>query len=203
VTYVGDGVPGIGSCTILVSRSGGNVVRVNLTWEEVYCEIATTAWRLDDASSEVTIDNSNFNADCEVFHGSCMANRNIFSITHTLAQPLVVGDEIYFSQWLFAQIVNWAYQDYPIAGWKYRVCLFTPEEGEPTVDGSFQMEWYGEQPSEENSARTPYIGGTIASGGTSVTITIHFNMPADTTQPAGNNFINNHDVLLKNSVRND
>jgi hypothetical protein len=27
-------------------------------------------------------------------------------------------------------------------------------------------------------------------------------MPADTTQPAGNNFINNHDVLLKNSVRN-
>ena len=202
MTYVGDGVPGIGSCTILVTRSG-NIVRVNLTWEEVYCEIATTAWRLDDASSEVTIDNSNFNADCEVFHGSCMANRNIFSITHTLAQPLVVGDEIYFSQWLFAQIVNWAYQDYPIAGWKYRVCLITPEEGEPSVDGSFQMEWYGEQPSEENSARTPYIGGVIASGGTSMTITIHFNMPADTTQPAGNNFINNHDVLLKNSVRND
>jgi hypothetical protein len=198
MTYVGDGVPGIGSCTILVSRSGGNIVRVNLTWEEVYCEIATIAWRLDDASSEVTIDNSNFNADCEVFHGSCMANRNIFSITHTFAQPLVAGDEIYFSQWLFAQIVNWSYQDYPIAGWKYRVCLGAEE----SVDGTFQMEWYGEQPSEENSARTPYIGCVIASGGTSVTITIEFNMPADTTQPAGNNFINNHDVLLKNSVRN-
>jgi hypothetical protein len=202
LTYVGDGVPGIGSCTILVSRSGGVVTRVNLTWEEVYCEIATTAWSLDDASSIVDIDNSTFNADCEVFHGSCMANRNIFSITHTLAQPLVVGDEIYFSQWLFAQIVNWAYQDYPVAGWKYRVCLFTPEEGEPSVDGTFQMEWYGEQPSEENSAQTPYIGCVIASGGTTITITIEFNMPADTTQPAGNNFINNHDVLLKNSVRN-
>jgi hypothetical protein len=191
-------VPGIGSCTILVSRSGGNVVRVNLTWEEVYCEIATTAWSLDDASSIVDIDNSTFNADCEVFHGSCMANRNIFSITHTLAQPLVVGDEIYFSQWLFAQIVNWAYQDYPVAGWKYRVCLGEEE----TVDGTFQMEWYGEQPSEENSAQTPYIGCVIGTGGTTITITIQFNMPADTTQPAGNNFINNHDVLLKNSVRN-
>jgi hypothetical protein len=198
LTYVGDGVPGIGSCTILVSRSGGVVTRVNLTWEEVYCEIATTAWSLDDASSIVDIDNSTFNADCEVFHGSCMANRNIFSITHTLAQPLVVGDEIYFSQWLFAQIVNWAYQDYPVAGWKYRVCLGEEE----TVDGTFQMEWYGEQPSEENSAQTPYIGCVIASGGTTITITIEFNMPADTTQPAGNNFINNHDVLLKNSVRN-
>jgi hypothetical protein len=197
MTYVGDGAPGIGSCTILVTRSG-NIVRVNLTWEEVYCEIATTAWSLDDASSIVDIDNFTFNADCEVFHGSCMANRNIFSITHTLAQPLVVGDEIYFSQWLFAQIVNWAYQDYPVAGWKYRVCLGEEE----TVDGTFQMEWYGEQPSEENSAQTPYIGCVIASGGTSVTITIQFNMPADTTQPAGNNFINNHDVLLKNSVRN-
>jgi len=202
LTYVGDGVPGIGSCTILVSRSGGNVVRVNLTWEEVYCELTTTSWSLDDASSIVDIDNSTFNADCDVFHGSCMANRNTFSITHTLAQPLVVGDEIYFSQWLFAQIVNWTYQDYPVAGWKYRVCLFTPEEGEPSVDGTFQMEWYGEQPSEENSAQTPYIGCVIASGGTSLTITIQFNMPADTTQPAGNNFIANHDVLLKNSVRN-
>jgi hypothetical protein len=191
-------VPGIGSCTILVSRSGGNVVRVNLTWEEVYCEIATTAWRLDDASSIVDIDNSTFNADCEVFHGSCMANRSIFSITHTLAQSLVAGDEIYFSQWLFAQIVNWTYQDYPVAGWKYRVCLGEEE----TVDGTFQMEWYGEQPNEENSAQTPYIGCVIGSGGTTITITIEFNMPADTTQPAGNNFINNHDVLLKNSVRN-
>jgi hypothetical protein len=202
LTYVGDGVPGIGSCTILASRSGGNVVRVNLTWEEVYCELTTTAWSLDDASSIVEIDNSTFDAGCEVFHGSCMANRNIFSITHTLTQPLVVGDEIYFSQWLFAQIVNWAYQDYPVAGWKYRVCLFTPEEGEPSVDGTFKMEWYGEQPSEENSAQTPYIGCVIGSGGTTITITIQFNMPADTTQPAGNNFINNHDVLLKNSVRN-
>jgi hypothetical protein len=198
LTYVGDGVPGIGSCTILVSRSGGNVMRVNLTWEEVYCELTTTAWSLDDASEIVEIDNENFNAGCDVFHGSCMANRNIFSITHTLAQPLVVGDEIYFSQWLFAQIVNWTYQDYPVAGWKYRVCLGEEE----SVDGTFEMEWYGEQPSEENSADSPYVDCVIGSGGTTITITIQFNMPADTTQPAGNNFINNHDVLLKNSVRN-
>jgi hypothetical protein len=198
LTYVGDGVPGIGSCTILVSRSGGNVMRVNLTWEEVYCEIATTAWSLDDASEIVEIDNENFNAGCDVYYGSCMANRNIFSITHSLAQPLIVGDEIYFSQWLFAQIVNWTYQDYPVAGWKYRVCLGEEE----SVDGTFEMEWYGEQPSEENSADSPYVDCVIGSGGTTITITIQFNMPADTTQPAGNNFINNHDVLLKNSVRN-
>jgi hypothetical protein len=198
LTYVGDGVPGIGSCTILVSRSGGNVMRVNLTWEEVYCELTTTAWSLDDASEIVEIDNENFNAGCDVYYGSCMANRNIFSITHSLAQPLIVGDEIYFSQWLFAQIVNWTYQDYPVAGWKYRVCLGEEE----SVDGTFEMEWYGEQPSEENSADSPYVDCVIGSGGTTITITIQFNMPADTTQPAGNNFIANHDVLLKNSVRN-
>jgi hypothetical protein len=197
LTYRGNGYPGLGSCLIIV-RVDDIVVRINVTWEEVYCDITTTAWSLDDASEIVEIDSTNFNADCEVFYGSCMANRNIFSITHTLAQPLIVGDEIFFSQWLCAQIVNWDYQNYPIAGWKYRACLGEEEN----VDGTFEMEWYGEQPSEENSADSPYVECIVGGGGTTITITIEFNMPADTTQAPGNNGQSVHDVLLKNSVRN-
>lgn len=199
LTYTGLGYPNDGHCVIYFTNPDGQTTAVNLTWQEVYCEISTTAWTLTDSDGASDISNSTFNADCEVWNRSCMASRHTFTITRTLVQPLVAGDVVYFSQWLFAQIVDWNYGNYPIAGWKYRICTVGGEE--PTVDGTYQMEWYGESPSEENSATTPYVTIAISGGGTSFAITINFNLTQDQLSFNQNATIFNHNNLLANSVR--
>lgn len=200
LTFNGSGVPGFGECLILVTRSGGHVVRVNLKFEEVYCEPALTAFELTDDNGIVGIDETNFNPDCDVYYGSCMGARENLSLVYSLTQPIIAGDVLFLSQWLFAQLSQWNYTDFPTAGWKYRVC--TVDGGEPTVDGTFEMEWYGEQPSEENSADSPYITCIIGSGGATVEFQIKFNMPQDSQIAPSNISLNNNRQLLANAVSN-
>ena len=197
LTFNGSGVPGFGECLILVTRSGGHTVRVNLKFEEVYCEPALTAFDLIDDGGIVEIDETNFNPNCDVYYGSCMGARENLSLVYSLTQPIIAGDVLFLSQWLFAQLSQWNYTDFPTAGWKYRVC--TVEE---TVDGTFQMEWYGEQPSEENSADSPYITCIIGSGGTTVEFQVKFNMPQDSQIAPSNISLNNNRQLLANAVSN-
>lgn len=202
VTFTGNGYPGSGQCLLLVTRSGGHVVRVNITYNEVYCEPLLSTWAIGNDGNAVVINDSTFDHDCEVSHNFCMAQRLNFSKSYTIAQPLVAGDVLFLSQWLFAQMPAWAFQDYPIAGWKYRVCLHTPEEGEPTVDGTFNMEWYGESPSEENSARTPYVSVVISSGGTTIQYQVKFNLGQDLQTEPSNSGVQNSLFLLNNAISN-
>jgi hypothetical protein len=200
LTFNGTGQPGFGECLILVSRSASDVVRVYLKFEEVYCEPTLTAFDLVDDDGIVGIDETTFNPSCDVYYGTCMGARENLSLVYSLTNPIVAGDVLFLSQWLFAQLSQWNYADFPTAGWKYRVCTVDGEE--PTVDGTFQMEWYGEQPSEENSADSPYITCIIGSGGTTVEFQIKFNMPQDTQIAPTNVSLANHRQLLANAVSN-
>lgn len=199
-TYTGQGFPNIGDCTILIT-SGSDTSTVTIRWEEVYCDIATTAWGLKDTNAMIGISNTNFSNDCDIFTQGCMGEAKIHTRHMTVAQPVVPNDELYLSQWLFAQIVNWDYANYPVAGWRYRVCL-NGEVEDPTVDGTFDMEWYGEQPSEENSQNSPFVQVVIWGSGTQIEYTVNFNLPEDSLQPPLNQVIDNHRQLLANSVRN-
>lgn len=198
LTFTGSGYPGFGECLILVTRSGSISVRVLLKFEEVYCEPELTEFILADDAELVGITDTDFNPNCDVYYGTCMGARENLSLTYNLAQPLVVGDVLFFSQWLFAQLAQWNYNDFPTAGWKYRVCVGEEE----SVDGTFEMEWYGEQPSEENSADSPYISCTISNSGGTVQFDIAFNMVQDTQIPPSNVNLANHRQLLANAVSN-
>jgi hypothetical protein len=201
VTLTGLGYPNLGNCFITITIDAVSTV-IQLSWEEVYCPLVASSWELSDSNQLIQITNTNFDANCDTFTQGAMGEAKYIKRTFTLTQPLVAGDELYLSQWLFAQLPAWSFQGYPVAGWKYRVCL-VDGEGEPSVDGTFNMEWYGEQPSEENSQNSPFVQVTISSNGGTVEYNINFNLPQDTLYPPQNNVIANHRQLLANTVRNE
>lgn len=201
LTFNGNGYPANGSCFIEVDFNNRKS-SINLSWQEVYCALGVRSWSLSDSNNLIPINESNFNADCDIFTSGAMGEAKIITRSLTVAQPLVAGDVLYLSQWLFAQVPEWNLNTYPIAGWKYRVCLISEGREEPSVDGTFNMEWYGEQPSEEISQTTPFVQCTIANNGTTVDYTIQFNLPQDTVRKPENNSYDNHRQLLANTVQN-
>jgi hypothetical protein len=201
LTFNGNGYPANGSCFIEVDFNNRKS-SINLSWQEVYCALGVRSWSLSDSNNLIPINESNFNADCDIFTSGAMGEAKIITRSLTVTQPLVAGDVLYLSQWLFAQVPEWNLNTYPIAGWKYRVCLISEGREEPSVDGTFNMEWYGEQPSEEISQTTPFVQCTIANNGTTVDYTIQFNLPQDTVRKPENNAYDNHRQLLANTVQN-
>jgi len=201
LTFNGNGYPANGSCFIEVDFNN-HKSSINLSWQEVYCALTPAGWNLSDTNGFVTVDQDSFNADCDIFTSGAMGEAKIITRTLTLAQPVVAGDVLYLSQWLFAQVPEWNLNTYPIAGWKYRVCLISEGREEPSVDGTFNMEWYGEQPSEEISQTSPFVQCVIASNGASIQYQIKFNLPQDTVRKPENNAYDNHRQLLANTVQN-
>lgn len=202
-TFTGSGFPNNGSCLVIITFNGKTSL-VTIRWQEVYCEPVLSQWKLSDTNEAIRISSDTFSADCDIFTMGAMGEAKTISLTYTVTQPLVPGDELFISQWLFAQLPDWRFQSIPDAGWKYRVCLHTdPEHEEPTVDGTFNMEWYGQQPSEENSQNTPFVSVNISGGGTTIVYAINFNLPQDTVREPGNVVIDNHRQLLANTIQNE
>jgi len=202
-TLNGNGHPSSGSCYVEIEFNS-KVSSINLNWNEVYCDIQPLSWTFGDLNSSVILDSNTFNAECDTTDNYAFAQAVYLQRTLQFAQPLVAGDELFLSQWLFAQIVDWSYQNYPVAGWKTRLCLQPPPEGEePSVDGIYQMEWYGQQPSEENSQDTPYVYATVSGNGSQVIYRVEFNLPEDSLNPPSNFPLANHRILLANSTRNE
>ena len=201
-TLTGLGYPNQGSCYVEIVF-GGQTSSINLTWNEVYCDIGETSWIFGDQNSTIVISESAFNPKCDTTLAYCMGQAVYIQRTLAVAQPLVVGDELYLSQWLFAQLPEWSFQNIPVAGWKARICLYTPEEGEPTVDNTYQMEWYGEQPSEEINHDSPVVFCIVSGNGISITYRVEFNLPQDSIVPPLNQVLSNHRALLANTVRNE
>jgi YVTN family beta-propeller protein len=202
-TFNGNGYPGTGNCFIEVDFNNRKSF-VNLNWNEVYCDIEELDWIFGDLNSSIILQRRTFNAECDTTDNYAFAQAVYLQRDLQVAQPLVAGDELFLSQWLFAQIVDWAYQNYPVAGWKTRICLQPAGEGEdPSVDGTYQMEWYGQQPSEENSQDTPYVFAIVSSGGTNIQYRVEFNLPEDSLNAPSNFPLANHRILLANSTRNE
>jgi hypothetical protein len=201
-TLNGNGYPGSGSCYIEI-KFNNKISSINLNWNEVYCDIKEVSWTFGDLNSSIIIENRTFKADCDITDNYVFAQAVYLQRRLLFNQPLVAGDELFLSQWLFAQIVDWTYQNYPVAGWKTRICLQPAGEGEdPSVDGVYQMEWYGQQPSEENSQDTPYVFATVSNNGGQVLYYVQFNLPEDSINPPSNFPLANHRTLLANSIRN-
>lgn len=202
-TFNGNGYPGTGNCFIEVDFNNRKSF-VNLNWNEVYCDIEELDWIFGDLNSSIILETRTFNAECDITNNYAFAQAVYLQRDLRVAQPLVAGDELFLSQWLFAQIVDWSYQNYPVAGWKTRICLQPAGEGEdPSVDGTYQMEWYGQQPSEENSQDTPYVFAIVSAGGTNIQYRVEFNLPEDSLNPPSNFPLANHRTLLANSIRNE
>lgn len=202
-TFNGNGYPGTGNCFIEVDFNNRKSF-VNLNWNEVYCDIEELDWTFGDLNSSIILQRRTFNAECDTTDNYAFAQAVYLQRDLRVAQPLVAGDELFLSQWLFAQIVDWSYQNYPVAGWKTRICLQPAGEGEdPSVDGTYQMEWYGQQPSEENSQDTPYVFAIVSAGGTNIQYRVEFNLPEDSLNPPSNFPLANHRILLANSTRNE
>lgn len=202
-TFNGNGYPGTGNCFIEVDFNNRKSF-VNLNWNEVYCDIEELDWTFGDLNSSIILQRRTFNAECDTTDNYAFAQAVYLQRDLRVAQPLVAGDELFLSQWLFAQIVDWSYQNYPVAGWKTRICLQPAGEGEdPSVDGTYQMEWYGQQPSEENSQDTPYVYAIVSSGGTNIQYRVEFNLPEDSLNAPSNFPLANHRILLANSTRNE
>lgn len=202
-TFNGNGYPGTGNCFIEVDFNNRKSF-VNLNWNEVYCDIEELDWIFGDLNSSIILQKRTFNAECDTTDNYAFAQAVYLQRDLRVAQPLVAGDELFLSQWLFAQIVDWSYQNYPVAGWKTRICLQPAGEGEdPSVDGTYQMEWYGQQPSEENSQDTPYVFAIVSSGGTNIQYRVEFNLPEDSLNAPSNFPLANHRILLANSTRNE
>ena len=202
-TFNGNGYPGVGNCFIEVDFNNRKSF-VNLNWNEVYCDINPVDWTFGDLNSSIILESRTFNAECDTTDNYVFAQAVYLQRKLIFAQPLVAGDELFLSQWLFAQIVDWSYQNYPVAGWKTRICLQPAGEGEdPSVDGVYQMEWYGQQPSEENSQNTPYVFATLSNNGAEVLYYVQFNLPEDSINPPSNFPLANHRTLLANSIRNE
>lgn len=202
-TFTGLGYPNTGSCLILITFNG-KTSTVNVSWNEVYCQPTLDKWEFADLNGVNTISDGNFDENCTFTTAYTMGQAVFIRRSLNLVQPLVPGDELFLSQWLFAQIPEWSYQNYPVAGWKTRICLNTPEEGEPTVDGEYLMEWYGQQPSEENSQNTPFVFyAIVGNSGTRVEYKVQFNLPEDAINPPSNFPLSNHRTLLANSIRNE
>jgi YVTN family beta-propeller protein len=202
-TFNGNGYPGTGNCFIEVDFNNRKSF-VNLNWNEVYCDIEELDWIFGDLNSSIILQRRTFNAECDTTDNYAFAQAVYLQRDLQVAQPLVAGDELFLSQWLFAQIVDWAYQNYPAAGWKTRICLQPAGEGEdPSVDGTYQMEWYGQQPSEENSQDTPYVFAIVSAGGTNIQYRVEFNLPEDSLNAPSNFPLANHRILLANSTRNE
>jgi len=201
-TFNGNGYPGSGDCYIEI-RFDNKTSSINLNWNEVYCDIKQVDWTFGDLNSSIIIESRTFKADCDITDNYVFAQAVYLQRRLLFGQPLVAGDELFLSQWLFAQIPEWTYQNYPVAGWRTRLCLQPAGEGEdPSVDGIYQMEWYGQQPSEENSQDTPYVFATVSNNGSNVTYNINFNLPEDALNPPSNFELSNHRTLLANSIRN-
>lgn len=202
-TFNGNGYPGVGNCFIEVDFNNHKSF-INLNWNEVYCDIDPLSWTFADLNNSVVLESRTFNAECDTTDNYAFAQAVYLQRTLRFAQPLVAGDELFLSQWLFAQIVDWSYQNYPVAGWKTRLCLQPAGEGQdPSVDGVYQMEWYGQQPSEENSQDTPYVYATVSGNGSQVIYRVEFNLPEDSLNPPSNFPLANHRILLANSTRNE
>lgn len=202
-TLNGNGYPGAGSCYIQIDFNN-KTSSINLNWNEVYCDINPVDWTFGDLNSSIILESRTFNAECDTTNNYVFAQAVYLQRRLTFTQPLVAGDELFLSQWLFAQIVDWTYQNYPVAGWKTRICLQPAGEGEePSVDGIYQMEWYGQQPSEENSLDTPYVFATVSNNGGQVLYYVQFNLPEDSINPPSNFPLANHRTLLANSIRNE
>jgi YVTN family beta-propeller protein len=202
-TLNGNGYPGAGSCYIQIDFNN-KTSSINLNWNEVYCDINPVDWTFGDLNSSIILESRTFNAECDTTNNYVFAQAVYLQRKLTFTQPLVAGDELFLSQWLFAQIVDWSYQNYPVAGWKTRICLQPAGEGEePSIDGIYQMEWYGQQPSEENSQDTPYVFATLSNNGAEVLYYVQFNLPEDSINPPSNFPLANHRTLLANSIRNE
>lgn len=202
-TFNGNGYPGVGNCFIEVEFNNHKSF-INLNWNEVYCDIDPISWTFADLNNSVVLESRTFNAECDTTDNYAFAQAVYLQRTLRFAQPLVAGDELFLSQWLFAQIVDWSYQNYPVAGWKTRLCLQPAGEGQdPSVDGVYAMEWYGQQPSEENSQDTPYVYATVSGNGSQVIYRVEFNLPEDSLNPPSNFPLANHRILLANSTRNE
>ncbi len=202
-TFNGNGYPGVGNCFIEVDFNNKKSF-INLNWNEVYCDIDPVSWTFADLNNSVVLESRTFNAECDTTDNYAFAQAVYLQRTLQFAQPLVAGDELFLSQWLFAQIVDWSYQNYPVAGWKTRLCLQPAGEGQdPSVDGVYQMEWYGQQPSEENSQDTPYVYATVSGNGSQVIYRVEFNLPEDSLNQPSNFPLANHRILLANSTRNE
>lgn len=202
-TLNGNGHPGSGSCYVEIEFNS-KVSSINLNWNEVYCDIQPLSWTFADLNNSVVLESRTFNAECDTTDNYAFAQAVYLQRTLSFAQPLVAGDELFLSQWLFAQIVDWSYQNYPVAGWKTRLCLQPAGEGQdPSVDGVYAMEWYGQQPSEENSQDTPYVYATVSGNGSQVIYRVEFNLPEDSLNPPSNFPLANHRILLANSTRNE
>jgi hypothetical protein len=202
-TFNGNGYPGVGNCFIEVDFNNKKSF-INLNWNEVYCDIDPVSWTFADLNNSIVLESRTFNAECDTTDNYAFAQAVYLQRTLRFAQPLVAGDELFLSQWLFAQIVDWSYQNYPVAGWKTRLCLQPAGEGQdPSVDGVYQMEWYGQQPSEENSQDTPYVYATVSGNGSQVIYRVEFNLPEDSLNPPSNFPLANHRILLANSTRNE
>jgi hypothetical protein len=202
-TLNGNGYPGAGSCYIQIDFNN-KTSSINLNWNEVYCDINPVDWTFGDLNSSIILESRTFNAECDTTNNYVFAQAVYLQRKLTFTQPLVAGDELFLSQWLFAQIVDWSYQNYPVAGWKTRICLQPAGEGEePSIDGVYQMEWYGQQPSEENSQDTPYVFATLSNNGAEVLYYVQFNLPEDSINPPSNFPLANHRTLLANSIRNE
>jgi hypothetical protein len=202
-TFNGNGYPGVGNCFIEVDFNNKKSF-INLNWNEVYCDIDPVSWTFADLNNSVVLESRTFNAECDTTDNYAFAQAVYLQRTLQFAQPLVAGDELFLSQWLFAQIVDWSYQNYPVAGWKTRLCLQPAGEGQdPSVDGIYAMEWYGQQPSEDNSQDTPYVYATVSGNGSQVIYRVEFNLPEDSLNAPSNFPLANHRILLANSTRNE
>ena len=200
-TYVGDAI-GPGSCVISATDGDGYTFDVNVIWNAVYCPFEVDTWEITDKSGVAVYKSADHSADCEEMNVGAIGEYKTVTIgMTTLTQPLVVGDDVYFSQWQFAQIPDWEYPEYPFSGWRYRVCLLPGES--PSIDGTVNMEWYGQQPSNENSVDTPYMTLVIGGGGTTLQFILNTHIAADTMIEPGNSAIYPpHDMFLKNTLNN-
>ena len=201
LTYAGTDL-GRGSCIISATDGNGYTFDVQVLWNAVYCPLEVGTWSIVDKASVAKYESGTNSANCEeMLVGAIGEYKTVTIDMVTLVQPLVVGDDVYFSQWQFAQIPDWQYPEFPVSGWRYRVCLLPGEE--PSIDGTVNMEWYGQQPSNENSVDTPYMTLIIGGGGTTLEFILNTHIAADTLNEPGNSAVYDpHDMFLKNTLNN-
>jgi hypothetical protein len=93
-TFTGSGFPNTGNCLIIITFNGKKSL-VNVRWEEVYCAPTIRTWTLEDTNNLVTISDTDFNPNCDIFTAGCMAETKTIKMTLTIPQPIIAGDVLY------------------------------------------------------------------------------------------------------------
>ena len=181
------------SCQMTISTATGYAENVIIQYSVGLCDWVESAWELTDGNDILPVEQSTFDANCDLYQIGAIGEKKYLSRTLTLSAPVQLNQKFYFGSWLFAPLNSWGFDfpGKPAQGWHCTVCYVA-------IDGTYPMEWYGSQHSYENGSATL----VVSSSGSVIEIQYEFYLMADINAEPNGIFVENHDYLLRSALSN-